>query len=94
MVYGGDEGRDDRYAVRRDRRYAPRDGGYANAGGVLRDPELRRWVIRSFDENRDGCIAQAEADQANVAFFRHADRNRDRRISVTEYSAARVRLTG
>jgi hypothetical protein len=98
VIYGGSEGRDDRYYddddFRRDRRDGRRDDGYANAGGVLRDPDLRRWAFRNFDRNRDGRIGRAEADEANVAFFRYADRNRDGRISATEFSDARARLAG
>lgn len=97
VVYGG-ERRADRYGddddFRRASRDVRRDDGYAKLGGVLRDPDLRRWASRNFDRNRDGRIGRAEADEANVAFFRYADRNRDGRISASELNDARARLAG
>jgi|GEM_PF-3694212 len=94
VVYGDD--RDDGYGRddRGDGRYARRDDRAADAGGVFRDPELRRWANRNFDRNRDGRIGRGEADAANLAFFRYADRDRDGRISAGEYRDARAKLGG
>ncbi|MES2338896.1 MAG: OmpA family protein [Pseudomonadota bacterium] len=61
-----------------------RDYRLAGPGVRLLFPELRAnprgraWVVRNFDRNRDGLIAQREAMAANEAFTEVAGRTRDR----------------
>lgn len=59
--------------------------GWATLYPWLRqDPAARHWVMWNFDDNRNGRLGKDEARDANRAFDRLADRNRDGRISDRE----------
>ena len=61
---------------------------YANAL-FDRDPQLKAWALRLFDENEDGWLTLYEAQPALAAFKTIADANRDGRVTPYEYARAK-----
>jgi len=52
------------------------------------DPALKAWAVRTFDSNRDGWLTIYEAQPAVDAFRDLADGDKDRHVTVDEFSAA------
>jgi hypothetical protein len=68
---------------------------FRGSGGRRLDPWLActdegREVVRRFDQDRDRRIGRATADRANIWFRRHADTNRDMRLTDAEIRTALV----
>jgi hypothetical protein len=83
----------DRYGYDYGAYYRPGDGYYGGQYGsgwatlyswLRRDPAARHWVMWYFDDNRNGRLGKEEARDANRAFDRLADRNRDGYVSDRE----------
>jgi len=56
------------------------------------EPALKAWALRDHDRNRDGWLTLFEADEAATAFKAMADADRDGRVTVLEYAAAKAFL--
>jgi hypothetical protein len=71
-------------------------GFFRGSGGDLLDPWLactsegQGIVRRGFDSDDDGSIGRDTADRANIWFRRHADTDRDMRLTDPEIRAALV----
>lgn len=71
-------------------------GFFEGAGGDLLDPWLActregQEVVRyGFDRHGDRRLGEGQADRANIWFRRHADTNRDMRLTDPEIKAALV----
>lgn len=63
----------------------PRSADLFEADGLL-----RVWALDRFDANSDGWLSLFEAQAAADEFRAMADRDRDGRVTVTEYRAARA----
>ncbi len=83
----------DRYGYDYGAYYRPGYGYYGGQYGsgwatlypfLRRDPSGRHWVMWYFDDNRNGRLGKEEARDANRAFDRLADRNRDGYVSDRE----------
>jgi hypothetical protein len=68
------------------------DGWDRATDWLRRDPSLRQWVMLNFDRDRNGFLDRWEAQLANQAFERVADRNGNGRISTGEYREALASL--
>ena len=93
----------DRYG-RGDYRYSGSDyerlgndcGSFRGSGGALLDPWLactgegEDLVRAMFDGDHDGRIGRKTADRANIWFRRHADTDRNMRLTDPEIKAALV----
>lgn len=61
-----------------------------NANALFdRDPVLRQWAVRHYDNNGDGWLTLYEAQPAVASFRDIADGDRDGRITVVEYRRAK-----
>ena len=75
-------------------RLGNRCGFFRGSGGNRLDPWLactdegQEIIRRGFDEDQDRSIGKRTADQANIWFRRHADRNRDMRLTDREIRIA------
>ncbi|HEY7808785.1 MAG TPA: hypothetical protein VIA98_00215 [Allosphingosinicella sp.] len=71
-------------------------GFFAGSGGRALDPWLactgegQAIIRRTFDSDRDRRISTRTATRANIWFRRHADTNRDMRLTDREIRAALV----
>ena len=71
-------------------------GFFEGEGGSALDPWLactdegRQLVRDRYDDDQDRRVTLATADDANVSFRRHADTNRDMRLTDGEVKAALV----
>jgi hypothetical protein len=71
-------------------------GFFRGSGGGLLDPWLactregQDLVRRMFDKGQNRRISRETADRANIWFRRHADHNRDMRLTDPEIKAALV----
>ncbi|HEX9954052.1 MAG TPA: hypothetical protein VGB48_02410 [Allosphingosinicella sp.] len=71
-------------------------GFFAGSGGRTLDPWLactpegQGIIRRGFDSDRDRRISSGTATRANIWFRRHADTNRDMRLTDREIRAALV----
>ncbi|HEY5721320.1 MAG TPA: hypothetical protein VIT45_03270 [Allosphingosinicella sp.] len=70
-------------------------GTFGGSGGDMLDPWLActgegEDLVRALFGGRDGRIDEATADRANIWFRRHADTNRDLRLTDPEIKAALV----
>ena len=55
-----------------------------------RDPVLNAWAVQAFDRNRDGWLTSYEAQPAVATFKEMADTDRNGRVTVQEFEAARA----
>lgn len=55
-----------------------------------RDAQLNAWAVRVFDRNRDGWLTLYEAQPALQVFREIADADRNGRVTVREYQAAKA----
>jgi hypothetical protein len=55
-----------------------------------RDPSLNAWAVAKFDRNGDGWLTSFEAQAALADFKGLADSNRDGRVTVSEFQAAKA----
>lgn len=72
---------------------AAADAGKLNPHAVdlfERDPVLNAWAVQAYDRNRDGWLTSYEAQPAVTAFKEMADADRDGRVTVSEFRAARA----
>lgn len=73
-------------------------GFFGGSGGPVLDPWLactregQGIVALGFDSDRDRRISRATAERANIGFRRHADRDRDMRLTDAEIRAALVEV--
>lgn len=93
--YGYGDGDDYRYAGSDYDRLGNDCDTFGGSGGDMLDPWLActgegEDLVRAMFGGRDGRIDEATADRANVWFRRHADTNRDMRLTDPEIKAALV----
>ena len=94
--YGGGGYGGYHYEGRDYQRIGNRCGFFGGSGGSRLDPWLactdegREIVRRNFDENQDRRIGKPGADRANIWFRRHADTDRDMRLTDNEIRGALV----
>ena len=55
-----------------------------------RDPELKAWALRLHDRNGDGWLTLYESQDALRSLKELADADRDGRVTVREYQAAKT----
>ncbi|MFN3387659.1 MAG: hypothetical protein ACK40O_01915 [Allosphingosinicella sp.] len=98
--YGGGYGYGDyAYDGRDYQRIGNECGAFGGSGGHRLDPWLactqegRQIVRMRFDGDDDGRIGARTADDANIWFRRHADTNRDMRLTDPEIRAALVNVS-
>ena len=61
-----------------------------SAGDLFdRDPELKAWALRVHESNHDGWLTLYEAQRALESMKDIADADRNGRVTVREYEAAR-----
>lgn len=93
--YGYGNGDDVSYAGAEYDRLGNDCGTFTGSGGDRLDPWLActgegEDLVRVMFSGRDGRIDEATADRANIWFRRHADTNRDMRLTDPEIKAALV----
>jgi len=94
--YGYGDGDDYRYAGSDYDRLGNDCGTFTGSGGDMLDPWLActgegEDLVRALFGGRDGGIDEATADRANIWFRRHADTDRDMRLTDPEIKAALVK---
>ena len=57
------------------------------------EPALKVWALKAHDSNGDGWLTLYEASAAADAFRMLADADRDGRVTVREFEAAKAFLT-
>ena len=93
--YGLGNGDDYAYAGTEYDRLGNDCGTFTGSGGDMLDPWLActgegEDLVRVMFSGRDGRIDEATADRANIWFRRHADTDRDMRLTDPEIKAALV----